>query len=109
MLGWSLICVFAIACLVIIAMLITLPIVFLVGGVCNLMPPKLPKNIDTMPKDTQEMYTKIYEQECVEWNNTSKSKRVWTSICSILFAVCRIMVGCGVVRSALSLIRITLV
>ena len=40
-----------------------------------------------MPKDTQEMYTEIYEQECVEWNNTSKSKRVWTSICSILFAV----------------------
>ena len=88
MLGWSLICIFAIACLVIVAMLMALPIVFLVGGVGNLMPPKLPKNIDTMPKDTQEMYTKIYEQECVEWKNTSKSKRVWTSICSILFAVC---------------------
>ena len=62
-------------------MLVALPIVFLVGGVGNLVSPKLPKNIDAMPKDTQEMYTKIYEQECVEW-------RVWTSICSILFAVC---------------------
>ncbi len=88
MLGWSLICVFAIACLVIVAMLVSLPIVFLVGGVSNLMPPKLPKNIDTMPKDTQEMYTEIYEQECVEWNNTSESKRVWTSIYSVLFAAC---------------------
>ena len=37
MLGWSLICIFAIACLLIIAMLVALPIVFLVGGVGNLM------------------------------------------------------------------------
>lgn len=82
MLGWSLICVFAIACLVIVAMLVSLPIVFLVGSVSNLMPPRLPKNIDTMPKETQEMYTKYMNKNA--WSGITP---VSLNVCGLLFAL----------------------
>lgn len=86
MIGWSVIVCISIAEIVFLGAIFLLLIGIFVAGVMTLMPPSLPKNFNNMPKEEQVRHSMMYNQECADWKNTSKSKRVLKAACCMLFS-----------------------